>query len=352
MENQPASGMTPIQQLGEFRLIERLTQGFSLRNPDVIRGVGDDAAAIRSAEGRAEVVSSDLLLEGVHFDLAYVPLRHLGYKSVAVNLSDIAAMNAQPYGIIVSIGASNRFPVEALEELYHGIRIACEHYQVDLLGGDTTSSRQGLVISITALGRAPEPALVYRGGAKPQDLICVSGNLGAAYAGLLVLEREKNVFLQSPHLQPELELYDYVVGRQLKPEARLDILARLAELGVQPTSMMDISDGLASELHHLCRASKVGATIYANKLPIDPQTVSVAEEFKLSPLTCALNGGEDYELIFTVPLPAFDALKAEREITIIGHMTPEAGLVQIVLENGELSDIPAQGWQHFSESSS
>ncbi|MEZ4771707.1 MAG: thiamine-phosphate kinase [Bacteroidia bacterium] len=343
------SALTDISHLGEFGLIDRITKNFPKVYPDVIKGVGDDAAVVRSGNGKVQVISTDLLLEGVHFDLAYVPLRHLGYKAVAVNISDIAAMNIKPYGITVSIAISNRFPVEAIDEIYEGIRLACEKYQIDLLGGDTASSRQGLVISVTAIGEGLEQQVVYRNGAKPRDLICVSGDVGSAYAGLLVLDREKSVYMNSPEMQPDLNDYDYVVGRQLKPEARLDVLVRLAELGVKPTAMMDISDGIASEIHHLCRQSKTGATIFAGKLPIDFQAVKVAEEFAISPVTFALNGGEDYELIFTVPIQDFDKIKAERNITIIGHMTDEPNIIQIVLDSGEAIDIEAQGWNHFNK---
>lgn len=338
---------TPISQLGEFGLIDRITASFSGFSDQVIQGVGDDAAVIRGENGQAYVLTTDFLLEGVHFDLAYVPLRHLGYKSVVVNLSDIAAMNAQPIGITVSLAISNRFPVEAVDEIYAGIKLACEHYKIDLLGGDTASSRQGLMISVTAIGQAKEDQIVYRKGAKPKDLICVTGDVGGAYAGFLVLDREKRVFLDQPDMQPDISDYDYVVGRQLKPEARLDVISKLSTLGLKPTSMMDISDGIASELHHLCRHSQCGATIYSGKLPIDFQTVAVAEEFKIAPATFALNGGEDYELIFTMPLEAFEQIRVLQEVTIIGHMTEDPGIIQIVLDNAEAVDITAQGWEHF-----
>ena len=338
---------TPISQLGEFGLIDRITAPFPKFSDRVIKGVGDDAAVIRGEDGQAYVLTTDFLIEGVHFDLAYIPLRHLGYKSVVVNLSDVAAMNAKPIGITVSVAMSSRFPVEAVDELYEGIQLACERYRVDLLGGDTSSSRQGLAISVTAIGHAKEEQITYRSGAQAQDLICVSGDVGGAYAGYLVLDREKQVFLDKPEMQPDLTDYDYVVGRQLKPEARLDIIDKLAALNIKPTAMMDISDGIASELHHLCRQSRCGATIYAGKLPIDYQTVAVAEEFKIAPATFALNGGEDYELIFTVPIAAFEQIRSVREITIIGHMTNDPGIIQLVLDSGEAVDIEAQGWQHF-----
>ena len=343
---------TSISHLGEFGLIERITRAFPEVNDLVMKRVGDDAAVVRVGENQVQVFSTDLLLEGVHFDLAYAPLKHLGYKSVVVNLSDILAMNAMPYGITVSVGVSSRFTVEAMEELYAGIKQACETYHVDLLGGDTSSSQQGLVISVTAFGLGAEDKITYRSGAQAQNLICVTGDLGGAYAGLLVLDREKATFLDKPELQPDLNDYDYVIGRQLKPELPGPVLAQLSEQHITPTSMMDISDGLASELHHLCRNSQTGATIYANKLPIDPQTVRVAEEFEISPTTFAMNGGEDYELVFTVPLADFDKLKNVRDVTIIGRMTDEPGMLQIVLDSGEVADIEAQGWQHFEEPSS
>lgn len=342
------SALTDISNLGEFGLIKYLTRKSKFKHPNVLKGIGDDAAVIKSGNGMAEVISTDLLLEGIHFDLAYMPLRHLGYKSVIVNLSDIFAMNAIPYGVTVSIAASNRFPIEALDELYEGINLACEKYGVELMGGDTSSSRQGLLISVTAMGRAKEEDIVYRKGAQKQDLICVTGNLGAAYAGFLVLDREKAVFQKSPESQPDLTDYDYVVGRQLKPEARGDIIQKLAANGLKPTSMMDISDGLASELNHIARQSEMGVSIYAHKIPIDYQTVSVAEEFKISQTMFAMNGGEDYELLMTLPLQSFETLKSIPEISIIGHITEDKNQLDIILENGSVAPIEAQGWQHFS----
>lgn len=341
---------TPISQLGEFGLIDRLTKNFPLFYPQTIKGVGDDAAVVRTGSNTVQVFTTDMLLEGVHFDLAYVPLRHLGYKSVVVNLSDVLAMNAHPYGITVSIGLSNRFPVEAVEEIYDGIKLACEKYYVDLLGGDTCSSKQGLIISVSAFGETAEDRIVYRNGAQIRDLICVTGDLGAAYAGFLVLDREKKVFLDRPYDQPDLSDYDYVIERQLKPELAGKVLQNLTELDILPTSMIDISDGLASELHHICRQSACGALIYSHKVPIDYQTSKVAEEFNISPVTFAMNGGEDYELLFTVPLSKFDQIKDLPGISIIGHITEEKGLVQMILESGEITDVQAQGWQHFKES--
>ena len=349
MKGTNESGLTDISNLGEFGLINRITKDFPTFHQNVVKGVGDDAAIVEESENTVQVYSTDLLLEGTHFDLAYVPLRHLGYKAVAVNLSDIVAMNAHPYGITVSIAVSNRFPIEAVDEIYEGIKLACQKYEVDLLGGDTSSSRLGLVISVTAFGRAEKSEVVYRKGAKPKDLICVSGDIGAAYAGLLVLDREKSVYLKAPNTQPDLTDYDYVVGRQLKPEPKLGIINQLKSLGLHPTSMIDISDGIASELHHICEQSNCGATIYAGKLPIDYQTVKVAEEFKISPTTFALNGGEDYELLFTLPIQDFDKVKSIREFTIIGHITEEAGQIHVVLDSGEVVDADALGWDHFKE---
>jgi thiamine-monophosphate kinase len=341
--------MTPISKLGEFQLIDRMTKPFEQRNDQVVKSFGDDAAVVRIGGGQVQVYSTDLLLEGVHFDLAYAPLKHLGYKAIAVNLSDIFAMNAIPFGVTVSLGLSNRFTVEAVDELYTGIKMACDRYGIDLLGGDTTSSQQGLVISVTAFGQAKEEEIVYRSGAQPTDLICVTGDLGAAYAGLLVLDREKASFMSNPELQPDLNDYDYVASRQLKPEPRGDAIQRLRELGVQPTSMMDISDGLGSELHHLCKQSGTGAVIYASKLPLDYQTMKVAEEFEISPTTFAMNGGEDYELVFTLPLHTYEKIKGEEMFHIVGRMSDDSHSVQIVLENGGIADVEAQGWDHFKE---
>lgn len=341
------SALTDVSRLGEFGLIQHLTKSFVHKDPRVVKAIGDDAAVIQPTLGKQQIVSTDLLLEGVHFDLAYAPLRHLGYKAVVVNLSDIAAMNAIPYAITVSLGFSNRFPVEALDELYAGIQLACEKYQVELIGGDTTSSRQGLMISVTAFGEQAAEKIVYRNGAQDKDLICITGDVGAAYAGYLILDREKKVFQDAPHLQPDLNDYDYVVGRQLKPEARVDIIHTLANAEIVPTSMIDISDGVASELHHVCGQSKKGCTIYTHKLPIDWQTNKVAEEFKLSPTTFALNGGEDYELLFTASISDFDKLKELKGIYIVGHITPDQGVLQTILDTGEAIDLQAQGFQHF-----
>lgn len=339
--------MTPLEALGEFGLIDHLTQHFTPLHPTTLKAIGDDAAVVQPVRGRQQLVTTDMLLEGIHFDLAYVPLRHLGYKAVVVNLSDIYAMNGTPYGITVSIATSNRFTIEALEELYAGIQLACETYGVDLLGGDTCSSRQGLVLSITALGDVEEGKAVYRNGAKPNDLICVSGDLGGAYAGFLVLDREKKVFIENPEIQPDLNDFDYVVGRQLKPEARKDVVEFLRQRGVLPTAMLDISDGLASELHHICRQSQCGAVVYSDKLPIDFQTVSVAETFDISPVAFATNGGEDYELLFTIPLADYEKIKDEKGISIIGHITADTPSVQLVHADGSAIALKAEGWNHF-----
>jgi thiamine-monophosphate kinase len=339
---------TPISELGEFGLIDKLASKFSLRNADLLaKGIGDDAAVIRLGNEQALLVSTDMLVEGVHFDLAYMPLRHLGYKAVAVNLSDIFAMNGIPYGVTVSVAMSNRFTVEAIEELYEGVKLACDTWNVDLIGGDTTGSTQGLSISVTALGQARESEVVYRSGAQPNDLICVTGDIGSAYAGFLILDREKETFLSNPDMQPDLTDYDYVIGRQLKPEPRGDVIQRLREIGVQPTAMMDISDGLASELLHICKQSEVGISIYMDKLPIDYQTIRVAEEFKIAQGTFALNGGEDYELVFTVPLAFYNQIKEEKEVHIIGKTTDEPEQREVLLDGGGVSPLKAQGWKHF-----
>jgi thiamine-monophosphate kinase len=341
--------MTPISELGEFGLIDRIKNKFPTHHNQVIKGMGDDAAVVPIGNGLVQVYSTDLLLEGIHFDLAYAPLRHLGYKAVAVNLSDIFAMNAVPFGITVSIAFSNRFTVEAIDELYEGIKLACDRYHVDLLGGDTTSSQQGLVISVTAFGQALENEIVYRSGAQVNDLICVSGDVGSAYAGLLVLDREKTAFVNAPEFQPDITDYDYVVGRQLKPEPRGDIIQQMRTLGVQPSSMIDVSDGIASELHHICHQSKVGAMIYASKLPLDYQTIKVAEEFQIGPTTFALNGGEDYELLFTLPIRDYDKIKSSGDFHIIGKVTPDEKQIQISLDTGMIIDVEAQGWDHFKD---
>lgn len=337
---------TEISEIGgEFALIDRIAASTNISLPETIKGIGDDAAVINSGEFYT-VISTDMLLEGVHFDLSYVPLRHLGYKAVAVNISDISAMNAVPKQITVSIALSNRIPVEAIDELYEGIRAACEAYRIDLVGGDTTNSRSGLVISVTAVGTAAKDHVTYRSGAKPNDILCVTGSLGAAYLGLQVLEREKQVFLADPNMQPQLDKYEYVVGKQLKPEARTDIIYDFIEGGIIPTSMIDISDGLASEILHLCKASGVGIRVFEENIPIENPAMLTATEFNLNPITVAMNGGEDYELLMTISPPDFEKVKNLSEITPIGFVTEEKGAF-LVLNSGQLTPIKAQGWEHF-----
>jgi thiamine-monophosphate kinase len=340
------SDHTPLQELGEFGLIRKIQETIHLANASSVVGIGDDAAVLEPG-GKSVVVSTDMLVEGVHFDLTFCPLRHLGYKAVAVNVSDIAAMNAIPTQITVSLAIGSRYTVEAIEELYDGIRVACENYKVDLVGGDTTSSNAGLVISVTAIGEVDKGAAVLRSTAQANDLICVTGDLGAAYLGLQVLEREKQVFLDNPEMQPDLQQKEYLVQRQLKPEARMDVIYELKELGVTPTSMIDISDGLASELMHICSQSKKGAAIYQDKLPVDQQVLDTAEEFRLDPVMCALNGGEDYELLFTVALADFDKIRNHPDITIIGKMTEASEGVRLVTPSGNAFPVKAQGWTHF-----
>lgn len=334
---------TELSDLGEFGLIKHLTQHIELNQESTVKGVGDDAAVIDNGPLQT-VVTTDILMEGVHFDLSYVPLKHLGYKSVVVNLSDIYAMNAQPRQIVVSIAISNRFGLEAIEELYAGMLLACKKYNVDLVGGDTTSSLSGLVINITAIGAAEKENLVYRDGAKESNLVCVSGDLGGAYMGLQVLEREKAVFKENPKLQPDLEGKDYILERQLKPEARKDVIELLKSLGVKPTAMIDISDGLSSELLHLCTQSELGVELYEDKIPIDPQTFETAREFNLDPTLCALSGGEDYELLFTVDLADYDKVKNQMDISIIGHMTAKEKGRLMIAKAGTVHELTAQGW--------
>lgn len=337
---------TEISEIGEFGLIERLSQQIAVKHASTVKGIGDDAAVISHGE-MMQVVTTDLLLEGVHFDLSYCPLKHLGFKAVAVNVSDIAAMNAIPKQITVSIALSNRFPVEAVEELYEGINLAATHYNVDVVGGDTTSSRSGLVLSVTALGEASKEQLSYRSGAGVNDIICATGDLGAALMGLQVLEREKQVFLANPDMKPDLDKYSYITGRQLRPEARMDIIHELRDLQVVPTSMMDISDGLASELFHICKASEVGVLIYEDKLPIDKQTYDTAVEFGIDPITSVLNGGEDYELLFTIRQDDFHKLEKHPDVHFIGHVTPASEGRFLVTKSGTAVELKAQGWKHF-----
>ena len=334
---------TSLADLGEFGLIDRLTEGFEIHNPSTLKGVGDDAA-VMDFKNKKTVVSTDLLIEGVHFDLSYVPLKHLGYKSVVVNVSDIYAMNATATQITVSIAVSNRFPLEALEEFYAGIRLACEHYKVDLVGGDTTSSTRGLIISVTAIGEAEASDLVYRNGAQPNDLVVLTGDIGGAYMGLQILEREKAVFQVNPNSQPDIEMYSYILERQLKPEARKDIPPLLKQLGVKPTAMMDVSDGLSSEILHICKQSGVGCRLYEDKIPLDPQVISTCEEFNLDSTTIALSGGEDYELLFTIAQTDYDKIKGNPNFSVIGYITDKSEGVNLVTRAGQFIPIIAKGW--------
>ena len=334
---------TSLADLGEFGLIDRLTEGFEIHNPSTLKGVGDDAA-VMDFKNKKTVVSTDLLIEGVHFDLSYVPLKHLGYKSVVVNVSDIYAMNATATQITVSIAVSNRFPLEALEEFYAGIRLACEHYKVDLVGGDTTSSTRGLIISVTAIGEAEASDLVYRNGSQPNDLVVLTGDIGGAYMGLQILEREKAVFQVNPNSQPDIEMYSYILERQLKPEARKDIPPLLKQLGVKPTAMMDVSDGLSSEILHICKQSGVGCRLYEDKIPLDPQVISTCEEFNLDSTTIALSGGEDYELLFTIAQADYDKIKGNPNFSVIGYITDKSEGVNLVTRAGQFIPIIAKGW--------
>ena len=341
------SDITPLENVGEFGLIRRIQQTVTLRQPSTILGIGDDAAILAPTPGQDMVISTDLLIEGVHFDLTFCPLKHVGYKAVAVNVSDVAAMNGVPTQIVVGIAIGSRYSVEAIEELYEGMRVACENYHVDLVGGDTTASRGGLTISITVLGQVPQGRAVRRSGAKPNDLLCVTGDLGGAFLGLQVLEREKAAWTADPDMQPELEKYPYVLQRQLRPEARMDIVHELRDLGVVPTSMIDISDGLASEVLHICQQSGTGARVFSENLPAANPTLEVAAEFNLDPIMCMLNGGEDYELLFTLPLTDHDKIKNHPDITIIGHITEKSDGVNLVTKAGQAVPLQAQGWQHF-----
>ena len=337
---------TEIAQLGEFGLIDRIRNGVSLRQPNSLMGIGDDAAVIDAGD-EVILLSTDMLIEGIHFDLSYMPLQHLGYKAVAVNVSDIAAMNGTPQQIVIGLGISNRFSVEAVDELYKGIAAACENYKVDLVGGDTTASASGLLISVSVLGRTKKGNEVYRSGAQDKDIICVTGDLGGAYIGLQILEREKAVYLTNPEMQPELDKYEYSVKRQLKPEARMDIIHELADLGIKPTSMIDISDGLASELFHLSKSSGVGMRIFEDKIPIDEESYTSAVEFNLDPFTCALNGGEDYELLFTIRQNDFEKIKNHADIHFIGYVHPDARQNVMIMKSGTVVPLKAQGWEHF-----
>lgn len=337
---------TNINELGEFGLIDYLTKAVEITEPSTVKGIGDDAAVLDFADKKT-LISTDLLLEGIHFDLRYVPLKHLGYKAIQVNLSDIYAMNGIASQVTFSIGLSSKFPLEAVEEIYAGALIACKKFNVDLVGGDTSASSQGLVISVTSIGYASEDKIAYRSGAKEGDLLCVSGDLGGAYVGLQLLEREKQVFLENPNIQPDLEGKDYIIERQLKPESRKDIVALFADYDIQPNAMIDISDGLASEIIHICEASKVGCKLYEDKIPIDPMTYDTAREFGLDPTICALNGGEDYELLFTIPQDQYDKVKNQLDITIIGYITEENAGREMISKSGHVHPITAQGWNAF-----
>jgi thiamine-monophosphate kinase len=339
---------TPLSELGEFKLIEHLTQHFKVTQKSTIKSIGDDAAVLNHGKKQI-VVSTDLLVEGVHFDLSYVPLKHLGYKAIVVNLSDIYAMNATATQVTVSIAVSNRFPLEALEELYAGIETAAKLYNVDVVGGDTTSSTSGLIISVTAIGVVEKGNEVLRSGAKPNDLLVVTGDIGGAYMGLQVLEREKEVFKVNPNNQPDLDMYTYIIERQLKPEARKDIVELLKELDVKPTSMIDISDGLSSEVMHLCKQSKVGVDVYEDKIPLDPQVISTCEEFNIDSTTIALNGGEDYELLMTISQEDFPKIKANPNMTVIGYMTEEDRGMHLVTRGETKIPIIAKGWNALSD---
>ncbi|EMR01544.1 thiamine-phosphate kinase [Cesiribacter andamanensis] len=339
---------TEISELGEFGLIDRLSKQVEHYHKSSVKGIGDDAAILAASELQ-RVVTTDLLLEGIHFDLRYMPLQHLGYKAVAVNVSDVAAMNAIPTQITVSIGLSNRFSVEAVEALYEGIRAACASYKVDLIGGDTTASAAGLVLSVTAIGEAEADKIATRSGVKKGDIVCVTGDLGAAYMGLQVLEREKQVFLANPDASPEIGNYKYIVQRQLRPEARMDVVHELRELGVVPTAMIDVSDGLASELLHLARQSGMGLQVYEENLPIDKMTYDTAVEFGLDPITCVMNGGEDYELLFTIRQEDHEKVKAHADIHFIGYATELAGQAHLITKGGSVVPLKAQGFNHFKE---
>lgn len=339
---------TDVNQVGEFGLIDRLTKAFTKTQKSTIFGIGDDAAVLDIGD-EAMVVSTDILSEGIHFDLMYSPLKHLGYKSVVVNLSDIYAMNAFPKQITFSFAISNKYSVEALEEIYEGIKAACDYYNVDLIGGDTTSAMKGMFISVTALGTAAKERVVYRSGARVGDLICVSGDLGAAYLGLQILEREKQIFLSSPEVKPDLENQEYLLRRQLKPEAQRDIIEKCLKINLIPTAMIDISDGLASELHHICKCSGVGAIVEEAHIPIAYETESIAIKFNMDPITAALNGGEDYELLFTIDPEDADKVKSIGNVSIIGEVTEAGEGIQLHTKGGNIHEIQAQGWVHFEK---
>lgn len=340
------SERTEVSSLGEFGLIDRLTKNIEIHNASSVLGVGDDAAVIDHF-GKQTVITNDLLIEGVHFDLMYMPLKHLGYKTVAVNVSDVCAMNATPTQIILGLAFSNRFSVEALDEFYEGVYAACEAYKVDLVGGDTTSSQKGFIISCTALGEVAPDKFITRKGAGKGELLCVTGDLGAAYLGLLLLEREKRIYLENPKIQPDLEGETYIVGRILKPEARVDVIDFFAKAGIAPTSMIDVSDGLSSEILHLCKQSSVGCVLYEEKIPIAEETRAAAFKFNLDPTACALSGGEDYELLFTLKQDDYDKISGNSDISVIGYLTDEEAGAHIITKGGSKHVLTAQGWNAF-----
>ncbi|WP_027127590.1 thiamine-phosphate kinase [Gelidibacter mesophilus] len=344
-KNQPR---TSISELGEFGLIDHLTQNFEITQKSTVKGIGDDAAVL-DFKSKQIVITTDLLVEHVHFDLSYMPLKHLGYKAIMVNLSDVYAMNATATQVTIAIAVSNRFPLEAIEELYVGFEAAAKFYDIDIVGGDTTSSTTGLIISVTAIGEVNKNDVVYRSGAKPNDLLVVTGDLGAAYMGFQVLQREKEVFKVNPNNQPDLDPYSYIVERQLKPEARKDIVKLLKDLKVKPTSMIDISDGLSSEIIHLCKQSAVGAELYEDKIPLDPQVISTCEEFNLDSTTIALNGGEDYELLMTISQEDFPKIKGNPNLTVIGYITDKEKGMHLVTRGETLVPLIAKGWNSFKD---
>ena len=343
LQDKDKNRRTELSSLGEFGLIDHLTKNIKIKNKSTIKGVGDDAAVL-DYKNKKILLSTDLLIEGIHFDLTYYPLKHLGYKAAVVNFSDIAAMNGKPKQITVNLSISNRFSLEALEEIYSGLFMACDRYGVDLIGGDTTSSPKGLYLSLTVTGEAKENRIVYRNTAKNGDLLCVTGDLGGAYMGLLILEREKQVFTADPNMQPDLDTHSYILERQLKPEARTDMIDKFEKLDVLPTSMIDISDGLASEIFHICKDSDTGCTVYEDKIPIDHSTSEIANEFKMDPTTVALNGGEDYELLFTINQDDYEKVKGDPDISVIGHITVKESGINLISRSGTSVPIKAQGW--------
>ncbi len=341
--------LTPLSKIGEFGLIDEITKDFECKRKTTVKGVGDDAAVLKGRPSFYTLVSKDLLIEGVHFDMTYTPLKHLGYKAAVVNFSDMAAMNGKPKQLVVGLGISAKYTLEAINEIYEGIKLACEVYGVDLVGGDTTSSKAGLFISVTVIGEVEKNKVVYRSGASKGDLLCVSGDLGGAYIGLLVLEREKRVFQANPNMQPELEGNDYVIQRQLKPEARIDIIDELAKNDIMPTSMIDVSDGLASEVLHLCKNSNTGCFVYEEKIPIDQLTFDLAREFKIVPTVAAMNGGEDYELLFTIKQSDYEKLQNIKDVSVIGYMTEPENGKRLITNDNQVIDIKAQGWDGLKD---